>query len=176
MSNMPNAIVTHTTAGGKAARAGGKFLSFFLAEEEYGIEILKVHEIIGLMTITRVPRTPDYIRGVINLRGKVITVVDLRLKFGMESREATAETCVIVVQTQGIEIGIVVDKVSEVLHIAATEIDDTPSFGAEVNTDYILGIGKSQGRVKLLLDIERVLSSSEVIDIAAATEHGAEEL
>ncbi len=162
MSNISSATPSSPT------QRGGKFLSFFIAEEEYGIEILKVHEIIGIMTITRVPRTPHYIRGVINLRGKVITVIDLRLKFGMESREATAETCIIVVQTQGIEIGIVVDKVSEVLNIAAQEIEDAPSFGADVNTDYILGIGKSQGRVKLLLDIDRVLSSQDVIEIQKA--------
>ena len=133
-------------------------MTFFLAQEEYGIEILKVQEIIGLMGITPVPRTPHYIRGVINLRGKVITVVDLRLKFGMESVEKTDKTCIIVVQTQGVQMGIVVDKVSEVLAIAGKDIDDAPSFGAEVNTDYILGVGKSQGKVKLLLDIDKVLS------------------
>jgi len=173
MSNVFSAIATQS--GAQAARVGGKFLTFFLAEEEYGIEILKVHEIIGLMTITRVPRTPHYIRGVINLRGKVITVVDLRLKFGMEPCDATAETCIIVVQTQGIEIGIVVDKVSEVLDIAAKEIEDAPSFGANVNTDYILGIGKSQGRVKLLLDIDRVLSSQEVLTLRITAENATEE-
>lgn len=142
-----------------------KFLTFFLANEEYGLEILKVQEIICLLPITRVPRTPTFIRGVINLRGKVISVVDLRLKFGMEEKETTPETCIIVVQTAGMEIGIMVDKVSEVLAIAASEIEDTPSFGTTVNTDYILGIGKSQGKVKLLLDIERVLSTQELSDL-----------
>lgn len=146
-----------------------KFLTFFLASEEYGLEILKVQEIIGLLPITRVPRTPVFIRGVINLRGKVISVVDLRLKFGMPEKEATSETCIIVVQAAGMEMGIIVDKVSEVLAIATGEIDDAPSFGTTVNTDYILGIGKAQGKVKLLLDIDKVLSKQEVADMRSLT-------
>ncbi len=148
---------------------GGKFLTFFLGEEEYGIEILKVQEIIGMMSITRVPRTPPFIRGVINLRGKVIPTMDLRLKFGMESKEQTEETCIIVVRAQGIEMGIIVDKVSEVCDIPAEEIDDTPSFGADVDTDYLLGIGKSHGKVNLLLDIEKVLATSAVINLHTTT-------
>src|SRR5713226_7769151 len=155
---MSQPVVSGKGVGGKnAEKTGGKFLMFFLASEEYGIEILKVQEIIGMMNITRVPRTPHFIRGVINLRGKVIPVVDLRLKFGMESKEQTAETCIIVVQTAGIEMGIIVDKVSEVRAIAGRDIEDAPSFGAGVDTDYIFGIGKSDGRVKLLLDIDKVL-------------------
>lgn len=147
---------------------GGKFLTFFLAGEEYGLEILKVHEIIGMMSITSVPRTPRYVKGVINLRGKVIPVVDLRLKFGMESKEQTAETCIIVVQANSVETGIIVDNVSEVLDIVTEEIEDAPSFGATVNSDYILGIGKSEGRVKLLLDIDSVLSMEDVAELTAA--------
>lgn len=150
-------------------RVGGKFLTFFLAGEEYGIEILKVQEIIGMMDITRVPRTPKFIRGVTNLRGKVIPIVDLRLKFAMDSAEPTKETCIIVVQARGLEMGIMVDRVSEVLDIAAEDIEDAPSFGAEVHTDYILGIGKSDGRVKLLLDIDKALSTHEVVTLHAAT-------
>jgi purine-binding chemotaxis protein CheW len=156
--------------GPKTGRSGGKFLTFFLGTEEYGLEILKVHEIIGMMPITRVPRTPLFIRGVINLRGKVIPVVDLRLKFAMESKEQTEETCVIVVQAQGVEMGIIVDKVSEVLDIAGQDIDDAPYFGADVKTDYLLGIGKAGERVKLLLDIDKVLSSDEVIDVRSVTQ------
>ncbi len=143
----------------------GKFLTFFLAEEEYGIEILKVREIIGIMDITQVPRTPEYIRGVLNLRGKVIPIVDLRLKFGMESIEQTEETCIIVVEAEGTERGIIVDKVSEVLDIPPGDIDSTPTFGDEVDTNYILGIGKSEGRIKLLLDIDRALAEEGVIDM-----------
>lgn len=146
---------------------GGKYLTFCLGEEIYGLEILKVQEIIGLLPITKVPRTPDFVRGVINLRGKVIPVFDLRLKFMMPPVEATGETCIIVVQIQGIEFGVVVDKVSEVLDIAAADIEDAPAFGAEVETDFILGVGKSQGRVNLLLDIDKVLSSQELVAISS---------
>ena len=148
--------------------AGGKFLTFYLAGEEYGIEILKVHEIIGLMPVTKVPRTPEFMRGVINLRGKVIPIVDLRMKFMMPSAETTSETCIIVVHVRGIEMGIVVDKVSEVVDINSNDIEPTPSFGVDVNTDYILGIGKSQNKVRILLDIDRVLSSGEVSTLADA--------
>jgi purine-binding chemotaxis protein CheW len=140
---------------------GGKFLTFFLAGEEYGLEILKVHEIIGLMPITTVPRTPSFIRGVINLRGKVIPIVDMRLKLEMDETEQTDETCIIVVQTQGLQVGVVVDKVSEVLDIAGENIDETPAFGTDVRSDYILGIGKSEGSIKLLLDIDKVLSMGD---------------
>ncbi len=139
---------------------GGKFLSFFLAGEEYGLEILKVHEIISMLPITRVPRTPPFVRGVVNLRGKVIPIMDLRLKFGMDA--GGAESCIIVVQLRGVQIGIVVDRVSEVLNISASDIEPPPSFGADVQTEYLLGLAKGQDRVRLLLDIERALSSSEV--------------
>ena len=149
---------------------GGKFLTFFLAGEEYGLEILKVQEIIGIMDITPVPRSPDYIRGVINLRGKVIPIVDLRLRFGMEQAERTSETCIIVVEANRVQTGIVVDQVSEVLNIASGEIEDTPAFGSEVQTDYILGIGKADGRVKLLLDIDRVLAQGIPEDLIASAE------
>jgi purine-binding chemotaxis protein CheW len=145
---------------------GGKFLTFFLAGEEYGLEILKVHEIIGLMPITPVPRTPTYVNGVINLRGKVIPIVDLRLKLEMDSTEQTDQTCIIVVQASGLDVGVIVDKVSEVLDIAGNEIDEAPSFGTNVNSDYILGIGKSEGRVKLLLDIDKVLSMNELAEFS----------
>lgn len=163
MSTATTEVNTPVTTPQQAVNrmGGGKFLTFFLAGEEYGIEILKVHEIIGMMAITPVPRTPQFIRGVINLRGKVIPVVDLRLKLQMESKEQTRETCIIVVQTHGIQMGILVDKVSEVLNIAAQDIEEAPSFGTEVNTDYILGIGKALGRVKILLDIDKALSSKE---------------
>jgi purine-binding chemotaxis protein CheW len=153
--------LSNDASNSPSKQVGGKFLSFFLGSEEYGIEILKVQEIIGMMTVTRVPRTPAFVRGVINLRGKVIPIVDLRAKFEMEEVEQTDETCIIVVKTNGIEIGAVVDRVSEVLAIAAKDVDETPSFGVDLNTDFILGIGKSGSRVKILLDIDKVLSSQE---------------
>jgi len=148
----------------------GKYLTFVLADEEYGLEILKVREIIGMMDITAVPRTPEYVKGVINLRGKVIPVIDLRLKFNMPATEQTDETCIIVVDVGGMEIGILVDKVSEVLNIAPHEIEDAPSFGVNVNTDFILGMGKTDNRVTILLDISSVLTHAE----AAAAEQVAE--
>ena len=151
-----------SAADQSVAEGGGKFLTFFLRGEEYGLEILKVQEIIGIMPVTPVPRMQAFICGVINLRGKVIPIVDLRLKFGMELAPHTEETCIIVVQAQGLQIGIVVDKVSEVLDIAPADVEDPPSFGTDVNTDYILGIGKSEGRIKLLLDIDRVLAGDDL--------------
>jgi len=144
----------------------GKYLTFTLAEEEYGIGILKIKEIIGLMSITTVPQTPEFVKGVINLRGKVIPVVDLRLRFGMESVDYNERTCIIVVeiacQAGTVQTGIVVDSVSEVLNIKGEDIEDTPAFGAKLNTDYILGMAKMEGGVKILLDIDRVLSAEEV--------------
>jgi purine-binding chemotaxis protein CheW len=152
---------TESTASSAAEKAG-KFLTFFLDAEEYGIEILTVREIIGLMPVTTVPQTPYYVRGIINLRGKIIPVVDLRQKFDMPTIEDTEETCVVVVQTGGILLGVVVDKVSEVVDIVATDIVDAPTLGDEINTDYLLGIGKQADRVTLLLDIENVFPSSEL--------------
>jgi len=149
----------------------GKYLTFALGGEEYGIGILKVKEIIGLMAITPVPRTPAHMRGVINLRGKVIPVVDLRLKFGMERGESTDRTCIVVVEIASdsgkISIGSVVDSVSEVLNIRAAEIEDTPSFGSKLDTAYILGMAKSGQGVKILLDIDKVLSRSEISELDA---------
>ena len=144
----------------------GKYLTFTLAEEEYGIGILKIKEIIGMLPITSVPQTPDFVKGVINLRGKVIPVMDLRLRFGMPAIDYTERTCTIVVEITGnsgtILIGIVVDAVSEVLNIKGDDIEKTPTFGAKLNTDYILGMAKMEGGVKILLDIDRVLSNDEL--------------
>ena len=144
----------------------GKYLTFALAGEEYGISILKIKEIIGMMPITTVPQTPEFVKGVINLRGKVIPVVDLRLRFGMERIDYTERTCIVVVEISGgsgtVMIGIVVDSVSEVLNIKGSDIEETPTFGTKLETDYILGMAKVQGGVKILLDIDRVLSRDEV--------------
>ena len=139
----------------------GKFLTFFLHGEEYGLEILKVHEILGMLPITRIPRSPDYIRGVINLRGKVIPIMDLRTRFSMPALD-TEEGCIIVAQIRGVQIGMVVDKVSEVCTVSPDEVEETPSFGADVHTEFLLGLAKQGGRVKLLLDIDRVLSLPEL--------------
>ena len=144
----------------------GKYLTFALASEEYGLEILKVREIIGFMEITAVPQTPEYVKGIINLRGQVIPVIDLRAKFGMETTDVTDETCIIVVEiTQGgrnISTGIVVDHVSEVLDIAGGDIEKAPQFGASVDASFILGMGKIGDTVKILLDIDKVLGGEKL--------------
>ena len=146
----------------------GKYLTFFLASEEYGVEILKVQEIIGRMPITPVPLTSKYIRGVINLRGKIHPIMDLKIKFGMDQSEITDETCIIVIKTASLMMGILVDKVSEVMNVASGDVEDTPSFGADVNPEYLLGIGKTSGHIRLLLDIEKVITASDIIHLKKA--------
>ena len=146
---------------------GGKYLTFKLADEEYGVEILKVREINGLMDITGIPQMPAHMKGVINLRGKVIPVIDLRLKFGFQEIESTEQTCIIVVDV-GKEIGIIVDTVSEVLDIAGEDIEPPPSMGGAVDSSFILGMGKVGEAVKILLDIDKVLTADELEDISAA--------
>jgi purine-binding chemotaxis protein CheW len=163
---MPELTETVDQAVKVMAEKEGKYLTFSLNNEEYGISIIKIKEIIGMMPITSVPQTPDFVKGVINLRGKVIPVVDLRLRFGMESIEYTERTCIIVVEIEGptgmVMIGTVVDAVSEVLNIKAEEMEETPTFGTKLNTDYILGMAKIEGGVKILLDIDQVLSNEEL--------------
>ena len=144
----------------------GKYLTFTLAAEDYGLEILKVREIIGMMDITAVPQTPEYVKGVINLRGRVIQVIDLRLKFGLEAAEYGERTCIIVVEVQSevgsVQMGVVVDSVSEVLNISGDDIEPPPSFGSKLKTQYILGIAKAKGTIKILLDIDKVLTGEEM--------------
>ena len=150
---------------GSPQRKDDKYLTFTLDNEDYGIELLKVREIIGIMTITPLPHTPPYVKGVINLRGRIIPVVDLRQKFGLESTDYTQRTCIIVVEVNSrsgaLQIGVVVDFVSEVLPIPGADIDPPPSFGGSVDTRYIQGIGKAKGGVKILLDIDQVLAGEE---------------
>jgi len=157
---------------GTARARAGKYLTFKLGSEEFGLEILKVQEIIQMQSITRVPRTPEFVRGVINLRGKVIPVVDLRLKFGMESTDDTERTCIVVVQirnaTSVVVMGTIIDEVREVLDIPEASIEDTPSFGTSIDTEFILGMGKIGQNVKILLDIDKVLSAQEITHVAAA--------
>jgi len=172
----PKTNVTH--ADGEISREASKYLTFKLADEEYGVEILKVREINGLMEITAVPRMPLYMKGVINLRGKVIPVMDLRLKFGLEEIKHTEETCIIVVDV-GKEVGIIVDTVSEVLDIAGENVEPPPAMGGAVDTSFILGMGKVGDAVKILLDINKVLTAEELEDaasVAMATEQSTENL
>jgi purine-binding chemotaxis protein CheW len=150
-----------------ATTRGGKYLTFALGKEEYGLEILKVREIIGYMDITAVPKTPPYVQGVINLRGQVIAVIDLRAKFGMDTAEKTEETCIIVVEirhgARKVSTGIIVDRVKEVQNIPGESIEDPPSFDSGVDASFILGMGKIGDSVKILLDIDKVLGSDGII-------------
>jgi len=162
-----------------AGSRSGKYLAFHLGNEEFGIQVMRVREIMGVQDITAVPHTPHYTKGVINLRGKVIPVIDLRLKFGLEEQAYSQRTCIIVVQVKAAEasghgqgqsmlMGIVVDGVSEVLNLTDADVEDTPDFGTGVETQGILGMAKLKGKVKILLDIDRVLTGSDLTKLAAA--------
>ena len=159
----------------------GKYLTFKLGSEEYGIVIMKVKTIIGLMEITRVPRTPKFVRGVINLRGQIIPIMDMRKKFGMESVDDTRETTIIVVEVEKSsrlqEIGIVVDSVSEVMDISHEQIDNTPEFGSGFDSEFIMGMAKARGRVISLLSIEKILSTEDMLQMEkTAAEKSAEKI
>ncbi len=144
----------------------GKYLTFALAQEEFGLEILKVREIIGYIDVTAVPQTPSYVKGVINLRGQVIPVIDLRARFGMETAEITGQTCIIVVEIaqsgRTFSTGITVDRVQEVLDIPGANIEDAPQFGSSVDTHFILGMAKIGDSVKILLDIDKILAAANL--------------
>lgn len=166
--------MNHDTITGAASdeASGSKYMTFRLAGEEYGLTILKVRELIGLMEVTRVPKTPDFIRGVINLRGKVIPVMDLRLKFGMPAVEATSQSVIIVVQlagkSGGVTVGMLVDEVLEVRSVVPADIEPPPSFQSSGANDFIVGVGKADKRLIFLIDIDRVLSAREQAAITPA--------
>lgn len=151
-----------------------KYLMFYLNKEHYGIPILKVNEIIGLMEVTPIPRTPDYLKGVINLRGKIIPVLDLRLKFSMVERAYDEQTCIIIVEvnigkTKNI-VGIIVDKVAEVVKIYQSDIGIPPQYGQEVDEGFLTGIGKVKNLVVMLLDIEKIVNCGEIIKFMESKE------
>ena len=154
-----------------AAANGGKYLTFLIGREEYGLPVLKVREIIKVMDITHVPQVPAHVLGVINLRGKVIPVIDLRRKFGFADEDNTERTCIIVAEVDlkasTVMMGVMVDAVSEVVNVAPADIDDAPDFGGSNGTDYILGLAKVKGSVKILLDLDRVLGSDGTLAIRA---------
>lgn len=173
--------MSEETTGGVQVHAAlaalaGKYLTFKLSNEEYGLQIMKVQEIIGMLPVTQVPRVPDYVRGVINLRGRIIPTIELRRKFGLKVVEDTEKTCIIVVEVEGhqgtINMGIIVDEVAEVLDIAPGEIDHAPEFGTHIDTAFILGVGVIKSSVKILLDADKVLSYEEVktLDKIASSE------
>lgn len=168
---MTMTMTANENAAAQSDPRTGKYLTFQLSNEEFGIRVLKVREIMGIQEITAVPQTPAHIKGVINLRGKVVPVVDLRLKFGLAAADYTQRTCIIVTQVQGesgpVMMGIVVDGVSEVLNLTGAEIEDTPDFGEELTGGYLLGMAKVKGKVKILLDIDRVLSTQDLHNLHA---------
>lgn len=169
--------MTEKTGAKDVHSLAGKYLTFHLGDEEYGIGILRVREIIGLMDVTPVPRSPKHIRGVINLRGRIIPVLDLRTKFEMDPFEPTEESCIIVldVNVEGVvsHMGVLVDGVCEVLDIGSDEIDPPPPMGTDVDNRFLLGIAKSKGTVRILLDVEQTLHASETAMLveAEAQEH-----
>jgi purine-binding chemotaxis protein CheW len=155
-----------------------KFLTFVLKDENYGIDILTVREIIGYMDVTPVPQTPDFVKGVVNLRGQVIPVINLRSRFGMDEIDVTDETCIIVVEVKfeteedetTVQMGIVVDTVEEVLDIPVGNIDPAPNFGGDIDTDYIEGMGKIDENVVILLNIDKVLTDEELVALQQVQE------
>jgi purine-binding chemotaxis protein CheW len=144
----------------------GKYITFRLGKEEFGIKIEAIHQIIGITDITPIPHTPDYIKGVLNLRGRIIPVIDLRLKFSLEEREYDERTCIIIVEVNKgsikMPIGIIVDFVSEVMTVTRENVEDTPYFGVNLDTAFIMGIAKLEDKIKIILDIDRVLTSEEI--------------
>ncbi len=168
----PPYFLMSATATASASAIAGKYLTVVLENEAYGIGVLKVREIIRMQKITHVPQMPAFVKGVINLRGRVIPVVDLRVKFGLKA-EFGERTCIVVVEVklptgQVVHMGLIVDSVEEVVTLTAAEIEPTPDFGAKLNTDYLLGMAKVKGHVKALLDIEKVVSLDTVQAIVAA--------
>jgi purine-binding chemotaxis protein CheW len=165
--------MTATTTSATVSSNAHKFLSFCLGSEHYGVEILRVREIIGLIAITPLPQAPEYVKGVMNLRGRIIPVIDLRAKFGLPEVEATKETCIIVMEggdaTSGeaVVMGVVVDSVREVQDIPPASIEPAPGFGCAVPLDYIQGMGKVKDKVVILLNIARVLSTGEALAVTA---------
>jgi purine-binding chemotaxis protein CheW len=167
------ATETLSPVKGQQQILAGKYLTFTLHGESYGIDVLKVREIIRLITITAVPQMPDYVKGVINLRGKIIPVIDLRVRFGFAGVKDTEQTCIIVVKLKlpdgkATQMGLVVDGVEEVTNLTAADIEETPDFGTQISTDYIVGMAKVKGAVKTLLDIDGVVGAETLKTISTS--------
>lgn len=159
-------------AGAVASEQQQQYLTFTLAEEMFAIGILSIREILEYGQLTEVPMTPTFIRGVINLRGAVVPVIDLAVRFGRQPREVTKRTCIVIIETdtgagQTQQMGIVVDAVSEVLEIPPSEIEPPPAFGARIRIDFIKGMGKIAGKFVVILDVNRILSLDEVAVVTA---------
>ena len=172
-------MATATQPAASTAAISGKYLTVLIDTEAYGIAVVKVREIIRLQKITNVPQMPEFVRGVINLRGRVIPIVDLRVKFGLKAIDAE-RTCIVVVQvalTNGVsaQMGLIVDSVEEVINLTNDQIEPTPDFGVPIDTRYLLGMAKVHGQVKTLLDIDRVIGGDTLEAIVAPTAHAADE-
>lgn len=166
---------TESPSSPRTRAVAGKYLTFRLGQESYGVEVLKVREIIRYQEVTPIPRLPPFIKGVFNLRGKVIPVIDLRARLGLPRVDVADRTCIVVVQIQtpagaAILMGLVVDAVEEVLMISQVEIENTPDFGTKLSVDYILGMAKTRDSVKTLLDIDRVVTAEALENIRQAVE------
>ena len=178
MSATENSVQVRNAAGNGVA--GGQemdreFLTFTLGEEEYGVDILKVQEIRGYDTVTRIPDAPDFIKGVINLRGTIVPVVDLRIKFRLGKAEYNAFTVMIILNIERRVVGMVVDSVSDVIHLSSEQIRPSPEFGGAMDTRFITGIGTLDERMLILVDIEKLLRSQDMALLpssgASATQH-----
>lgn len=154
----------------ESAVSNRQYVTFLLNNERYAVEALHVQEIVELSGITRVPHLPDFLKGVINLRGTIIPVVDLKTKFGMASGEYQKHTCVIVTEFSGGVMGVIVDAVSDVLHLPETSVEAAPSFGPKIRTDFIAGLGKVADQLAIILNMEKVLSAEEAALLSVAQE------
>jgi purine-binding chemotaxis protein CheW len=164
------------TAPSPTAAKPGKYLTVAIEDEVYGIPVLKTREIIRFQKVTPMPQVPAFVKGVINLRGRVIPIIDLRVRFGMKAENSDA-TCIVVVQValadRALQVGLVVDSVLEVANLTADQIEPTPDFGVRIDTNYLLGMAKTSGRVLMLLEIDRVIAADDFRAVAAATPSGA---
>ncbi len=166
-----NLVLAEEDSAGEEDTQKGKFLTFHLAREDYGLEIRHVTEIIGIQKITEMPDMPDYFRGVINLRGKVIPVMDVRIRFRMPSRAYDERTCIVVVNVEDKAVGLVVDQVNEVVDIPEDQIEPSPSTRQGNGSRYIQGLGKIGDEVKILLDVATLLHDDVMEQVATAMEH-----
>ncbi len=166
-----NTETTTTTSNSKLKVAGGEYLTFVLGEEQYGLEILKVQEIRGYDTVTQIANTPDFIKGVVNLRGKIVPIVDLRIKFNLGKVEYDEFTVVIILNLSGRVVGIVVDGVSDVKALKDEQIRDVPSLVSNIDTKYIVGLATVEDQMFILVDIEQLMSSQEMALMDAVAVH-----
>ena len=148
-----------------------RYLTFKVKNEDYGIEIVRVQEIVGIQDITPVPEMPNYIKGVINLRGNVINVVDIRLRFGMVEKEYDERTCIIIIQVEDVELGVIVDNVNEVCVIPEEDIKKSSKLGSKNSKgSFIKGLGKLDDKIKMILDVEKLLSEEELEELSSNSE------